>query len=214
MIESNTYPVHLRLSGQRVLVVGGGNVAINKIAALRKAGASITVVAPVIRDEIRALDDVVVIERPYQRGEVASYRLAITCTDDAATNRQVFEDGEAGGVLVNSADDPENCRFILPAAARQGDLTITISTAGRSPALATWLRRRFEAEFDDRYSDLLDLLAEVRAEVRAHFGTSEVRGWTAALDDGVPELVAAGQRSEAKHRLHAHLGLTQPEVVA
>ena len=214
MIESNTYPVHLRLSRQRVLVVGGGNVAINKIAGLGWANAAITVVAPEIRPEIRALDDVTIIERPYQRGEVASYRLAITCTDDSETNRQVFEDGEAAGVLVNSADDPENCRFILPAAARQGDLTITISTAGRSPALATWLRRRFEAEFDDRYSDLLDLLAEVRAEVKSHFGTSEVRGWTAALDDGVPELVASGDRAQAKQRLHSHLGLAEPEVVA
>lgn len=212
MIESNTYPVHLRLENQRVLVVGGGNVAINKIAGLRRAGAAITVIAPSIRPEIRDLPDIQTITRPYERGEVASYRLAITCTDDPETNRQVFTDGEAAGVWVNSADDPEHCRFILPAVARQGDLSLTISTAGRSPALATWLRRRFEHEFDDSYQQLLDVLTEVRAEAKTHLGTSEVRGWTEALDDGVLDLVVAGMREDAKDKLREHLGLPSPAV--
>lgn len=212
MIESNTYPVHLRLAQQRVLVVGGGNVAINKVGGLHRAEAAITVVAPEIRDELRSLPDVQIIERPYQRGEVASYRLAITCTDDPAVNEQVFADGEAAGVLVNSADDPENCRFILPAVARRGDLSLTISTAGRSPALATWLRRRFETEFDESYSELLDVLAEVRAEAKAQLGTSEISGWTAALDDGVHTLVATGDYEAAKERLRRHLGLKHMEV--
>lgn len=210
MIESNTYPVHLRLAGQRVLVVGGGNVAINKIAGLRRASAAVTVVAPEIREEIRTLDDVLCIDRPYARGEVASYRMAITCTDDREVNAQVFADGEAAGVWVNSADDPENCRFILPAVARQGDLAITISTAGRSPALATWMRRRFEKELDETYDDLVDVLATIRAEAREQLGTSEVRGWTEALDDGAYALVSQGQIEDAKHLLRSHLGLHQP----
>lgn len=212
MIESNTYPVHLRLKRQRVLVVGGGNVAINKIAGLRRADAAVTVVAPEIRPEISGLDDVLCIQRDYARGEVASYRMAITCTDDREVNAQVFADGEAAGVWVNSADDPENCRFILPAVARQGDLSITISTAGRSPALATWLRRRFEREFDEKYGDLLAVLAEVRAEARTLLGTSEVRGWTEALDDGLHFLVATGDKEAAKDLLRKHLGLTPQEV--
>lgn len=214
MIESNTYPVHLRLAGQRVLVVGGGNVAINKISGLRRADAAITVVAPHIRPEIRELEDVLCIERAYARGEVASYRMAITCTDDSAVNAQVFADGEAAGVWVNSADDPENCRFILPSVARQGDLAITVSTAGRSPALATWLRRRFEREFDESYDELLDVLAEVRAEARSTLGTSEVRGWTEALDDGVHYLVATGDIEAARNKLRSHLGLIPAEATS
>ena len=212
MIEHNTYPVHLRLKNQRVLVVGGGNVAINKVNGLRRAGASITIVAPSIRPELRALDDVQRIERPYRRGEVASYRLAITCTDDRETNRQVFADGEAAGVLVNSADDPEHCRFILPAVARQSGLSVTVSTAGQSPALATWLRSRFEQEFDASYAELLDLLAEIRAEAKRTHGTSEVRGWTEALDAGVPELVRSGDHDAARQLLREHLGLRAMEV--
>lgn len=133
--------------------------------------------------------------------------LAITCTDDPAVNAQVHADGEAAGIWVNSADDPVHCAFTLPSVTRQGDLTVSVSTAGRSPALAMWLRQRFETEFDERYSRLLDLLAEVRAEARATFGTSEIRGWIEALDDGVFDLVAMGDDDGARDRLRSHLGL-------
>ena len=182
-----SYPVNLILKDRPCLLVGGGNIAVRKIQALVAAGAAVTVVAPEIRDEIRALP-VRLFERRYQRGEVASYRLAVTCTDDPAVNAQVFADGEAAGVWVNSADDPTNCAFTLPAVAWQGDLSVAISTAGRSPAMATWLRRRFQQEFDATYIDLMDLLAEVRTEARSRFGTSEIIGWQEALDAGVYDL--------------------------
>jgi len=110
-------------------------------------------------------------------------------------------------VWVNSADDPVNCSFILPAVARQGDLTLTISTNGKSPAMATWLRRKFEAEFDERYDRLMDLLVEVRAEARYVLGTSEVAGWNEALDDGIFELVASGEVDAARQQLRSSIGL-------
>lgn len=206
---ANSYPVHLVLQDRPVLVVGGGNVAIRKIGGLLQSGAAVTVVAPDVRDEIRAMPVARILERPYQRGEVASYRLAITCTDDTAVNAQVFRDAEAAGVFANSADDPENCAFILPSVARQGELAVTVSTAGRSPALASWMRRRLEAELDERYAVLLDLLADVRAEARLHFGTSEISGWNAALDDGLLELVADGDTDAARARLRSHLNLPE-----
>ena len=108
---------------------------------------------------------------------------------------------------MNSADDPVNCSFILPAVARQGDLTLTISTNGKSPAMATWLRRKFEAEFDERYDRLMDLLVEVRAEARYVLGTSEVAGWNEALDDGIFELVASGEVDAARQQLRSSIGL-------
>lgn len=202
----HTYPVQLLLTGRPALVVGAGKVAVRKIGGLVRAGAAVTVVAPQIHPEINELP-VTVHERPYRQGEAASYQLVITCTDDAHVNRQVFRDAEAAGVWVNSADDPVNCSFILPSVARQGDLTITVSTNGQSPAMAMWLRRRFEAEFDERYNRLMDLLVEVRAEARYVFGTSEVKGWNAALDDGVFDLVAAGEIDAARTKLRTSLGL-------
>lgn len=200
------FPVNLQLAGVPVLVVGGGRVALRKTSQLLTAGATVTVVAPDVIAELSGLP-VTVERRRYRSGEVADFRLAITCTDDPAVNAAVFADGEAAQVWVNSADDPENCAFTLSSVMRQGDLQIAISTGGRSPALAMWLRRRFEREFGAEWSDLLDLLAAVRSEVRSHFGTSEVPGWMDALDDGVPELVARGAVAEARSVLRARLGL-------
>ncbi len=205
---SNPYPVNLILAGRRCLVVGGGAVAARKAAGLVAADADVTVVAPVVSETVVALG-VVVHERPYRRGEVASYRLAITCTDDPAVNAQVFRDGEAAGVWVNSADDPERCAFTLPAVARRGDLQVTVSTAGRSPVLASWLRERLETELDAGYAPLLEVLSEVRAQARAELGTSEVAGWREALDDGVVELVRCGDTDGARALVRSHLGLGQ-----
>ena len=207
-VIETTYPVNLIVSGRSCLVVGGGNVAIQKVSGLVTANAQVTVVAPQVRDEIRAMP-VKVFERPYQRGEVASYRLAITCTDDPEVNKQVFDDAEASGIWANSADDVENCAWILPSVTRAGGLTLAVSTGGRSPAMAQWLRRRFTDEFDENYDALLDLLATVRSEAKQELGTSEVKGWQSALDDGLFDLVAAGDNEAAHARLRKHLGLTE-----
>jgi precorrin-2 dehydrogenase/sirohydrochlorin ferrochelatase len=198
--------VQLLLAGRPCLVVGAGRVGFRKIHGLLEAGAQVTVIAPQVMPEIRGLD-VELVERPYHSDDIVGFRLVITCTDDPHVNRQVFRDADAAGVWVNSADDPVNCSFTLPAVARQGDLTVTISTNGRSPALASWLRRRFEAEFDDRYDRLVDLLSEVRAEARYVLGTSELTGWNEALDDGLFELVAAGDIDLARERLRTSIGL-------
>lgn len=208
---AESYPVHLIVADKPCLVVGAGNVALRKTAGLVAAGAQVTVVGPQVHPDFADLP-VSINERAYRAGEVADYWLVIACTDDAAVNRQVYVDGEEAGVWVNSADDPANCSWILPSVTRRGDLTITASTNGRSPAMASWLRRLFETEFDERYLDLLDLLAEVRAETRAHFGTSEVAGWGEALDGSVFDLVAAGRQAEARCELRNALGLC-PESV-
>lgn len=205
---SNPYPVNLLLAGRRCLVVGAGPVGAHKARGLVAADADVTVVAPEVTDAVRQLP-VAVHVRPYRRGEVASYRLAITATDDPEVNAQVFRDAEAAGVWVNSADDPDRCAFTLPAVARSGDLQVTVSTAGRSPALASWLRRRFEAEFDHAYTALLELLSTTRETARAHHGTSELRGWTAALDAGALDLVRAGDLEGARSLLHHHLDLPE-----
>ncbi len=213
--NSNTphqsYPVHLVLAGKKCLVVGGGRVAVHKTAGLLAAGAEVVVVAPRIllelTEQATATSQLRLANRRYRRGELADYRLAITCTDDPDVNRQVYEDGERHNVWVNSADDPTNCMFTLPSVARQGDLSISVSTNGKSPALAAWLRRRFETEFDESYSKLLDVLAEVRRSVRQTHGTSEMPGWDKALDSGLLRLVSQGKRAEARQLITNSLGV-------
>lgn len=207
---THQYPINLELAGRRVLLVGAGNVGTQKIRSMIGAGAHVTVIAPQISDEIRnsySAEQVTLHEREYRTGDVDGHWLVLTCTDQRDVNRHVFLDAEEVGVWSNSADDPANCAWTLPSVARQGDLQLTISTRGKSPALSMWLRRRFEKEFDERWSELLDVLAEVRAEARSTLGTSEIRGWTDALDSGAFELVMAGDPERARHHLRRVLGL-------
>lgn len=201
------YPVVLDLRGRRALVVGAGPVAARKVTGLLSAGAVVTVVAPDAVPEIANDPDVRWHRREYRRGEVASYRVAITATSDPAVNRQVARDGEAANVFVNSADDPANCAFILPAVVTRGDLQIAVSTNGRSPALARWARRRLESVFTDVHARTLDLLSEVRDELRAERGTSEVAGWDDVIDDELFELVATDRLDDARRRVRAAVGL-------
>lgn len=206
-MSATPYPVNLYLTDRAVLVVGGGPVAARKVSGLLRAGARVTVVAPEAVAEISEDPDVQWFRRDYRRGEVASYRLAITATDQPAVNTQVRVDGDAAGIFVNSADDPANCSFTLPAVARQGDVQLAISTAGRSPALARWLRRRLENDLRAGFDQLLDLLEEARTELRDITGTSEHAGWDAALDDDLLDLARTGRIEEARRRLRSHLGL-------
>lgn len=204
MDEPGGYPISLRLAGQRCLVVGAGRVAVSKVNGLLEAGAEVDVVAPDVDDEMRALP-VTIHERPYASPEVAGYRLVITATDDADVNRRVFLDAEAQGVLVNSADDPQNCRFTLMSRFRRGSLLVTVSTDGRSPAVAAWLRRRIEADIGEEYATLVDVAAEVRARILASGASTEGLGWNSALDSGILELIREGRVVEAKERLEACL---------
>ena len=209
-----SYPVNLRLSGQPVLVVGGGPVAARKVDALVQAGARVTVVAPAAADAIVERSEVDWRRRRYQSPEAGAYRLVVTATDDPAVNARVAQDCEAANVFVNSADDPANCTFTLPSVARREHLQVAVSTDGRSPALARWLRRRIEREIDSGYAALLDLLAEARAEARAAYGTSELPSWDAALDGGLLELVRVGRIEEARTLLRSHLGLDSQQEPA
>jgi precorrin-2 dehydrogenase/sirohydrochlorin ferrochelatase len=203
-LHDEPYPVNLVLAGRSVLVVGGGRVALNKVEGLLEAGARVRVIAPVIDDAIKALP-VECDERAYRRGEAADYRLALTATDDPATNAAVHEDAEAAGVWVNSADDPDRCTFTLPARVRRGRLLVTVSTGGHSPALATWLRRRFEDELGSEYETLLDMLATARESVRAGGRSTEDVDWQSALDSGMLDLIRAGRLDEAEELLKACL---------
>jgi precorrin-2 dehydrogenase/sirohydrochlorin ferrochelatase len=204
------YPVNLVLEGRSCLVAGAGAVGAQKVRGLLEAGAVVHVVAPEIGPEVAALaaetpERVQVDQRPYQSTDLDGCRLAIAATDDPATNHQVFLDGEAAGVWVNSADDPTNCAFTLPARIRQGPLLVTFSTGGTSPAVSSWLRRRFTQEFGPEYAELLSLLAEERAKLQADGEPTEGRDWQSALDSGMLDLIRSGHIAEAKGLLQSCL---------
>jgi precorrin-2 dehydrogenase/sirohydrochlorin ferrochelatase len=196
--------VNLVVEGRPCLVVGGGAVAARKVEGLLACGAHVHVVAERVGEEIRALP-VTWEERSYTPGEVAGYRLAIAATDVPGVNAAVFEDGEAAGVWVNGADDPDHCSFTLPAVIRRGPLMVTVSTGGRSPALASWLKERLASQLGPEYEALLDLLADEREAVRAAGRSSEGLDWHKALDSDMLELIKNGHLADARERLQACL---------
>ena len=204
-VDAPLYPVNLVVRGRRCLVVGGGRVARDKVAGLLDAGAVVHVVAPRVHDDIKALPGVTFAERPYAAGDVAGFRLAIAATDDPSTNEAVFAEGEAAGVWVNAADDPQHCSFTLPARVRRGALLVTVSTGGRSPALAKWLRRRFEADIGPEYEALLELLDEERTARRADGVATESLDWQSALDSEMLDLIREGRLAEAREALRTCL---------
>jgi siroheme synthase-like protein len=199
------YPVNLLLAGRRVLVVGGGQVAAAKASGLLAADAVVHVVATAVSPEVRALA-LTWEERPYERGEVAGYRYVVACTDDPDVNQAVFDDGEAAGIFVNAADDPERCSVTLPARFDRGPILVTVSTSGHSPALSGWLRDRLAREIGPEYETLVTLLADARAELAAAGRSAPVATWRRALDSGMLDLIRDGRSGDAKARLAAMLG--------
>ena len=163
------YPIFLDVQLKRVLLVGGGHVALEKIGKLIEHGADVTVIAPALIAEVRAFVDAGQARwepREFRAGDTEGYFLVMVATDNGAVNRAVTEEARARQILVNAADDAANCDFILPALVRRGEIAIASSTGGTSPAMARWLRERLEEFMSDDVLALAELLAEVRREVR------------------------------------------------
>lgn len=199
------YPVNLVLDGRPCLVVGGGQIALRKVQGLLACGARVRVVAPEISPELRALGEVTFQERPWRPDDLAGAWLVIAATDEPAVNGAVYDAGQRAGIWVNGADDPANCSFTLPSVVRRGDLQIAVSTGGRSPALARWLRRRLEGEIGPEYAVLLDLLATERQGLKAAGVSTEGLDWRSALDSDMLHLIRTGDLAHARERLQTCL---------
>ena len=202
---SPPYPVNLIVEGRPCLVVGGGAVAARKVDGLLACGAVVHVVAPSVGDDIRRLPGVTWEEWPYRSDDLHGRRLVVSATDDPEVNETVYRDAEEAGVWVNGADDPEHCSFTLPSVIRRGSLLVTVSTGGRSPALAVWLRERLENELGPEYEVLLDLLAAEREGLKAAGRSTEGLDWRRALDSDMLGLIRSGDVKHARERLQTCL---------
>jgi precorrin-2 dehydrogenase/sirohydrochlorin ferrochelatase len=184
-----SYLVNLTLAGRHALVVGAGKVASRKVGDLLEAGAQVTVVAPAVSDEIRALAGagrIALHERTYSGGDLRGAFLAVAATGSEEVNAQVSKDAQAAGILVNVVDRPALCTFTLPAVVRRGDLTLAVATDGRCPAYSAALRRELEARYGDEFAQALDLLSELRREMIA-------RQWSSArISEAISGIYGSG----------------------
>ena len=201
------YPVSLVVAGRKCLVVGGGRVAARKVEGLLNCGARVTVVAPDVVEAIRsravdppaeAAGSLTIETRPYRSPEAADYRLVVTATGHPEVDHAVFADAEAAGVWVNSADDVDNCSFLLPAVHRAGTVTVAVSTGGASPALAGWLRSRVAGGLDFDVAVVAELLDEARRLVKDTGTSTESLDWDRILESRVVPLVRQGRIDEAR----------------
>jgi precorrin-2 dehydrogenase/sirohydrochlorin ferrochelatase len=216
MLETPFYIACLRLSGRRCLVVGGGEVGLEKVEGLLACDAQVTLVAPEAHPALVELAEEGSIRwqrREYEPADLAGCLIAIAATDDTDVNIRVFEDAEARAMLVNVVDVPPLCNFILPAIVRTGPLAVAISTAGASPALAKRMKREIAELFGDAYAELAVLLNDARGWAKGTLPTYQdrkeffesivngdpdpielLRGGDAAAVRG---LIAAAQRTHA-----------------
>ncbi len=216
MLSSPLYMAAVRLKGRRCLVVGGGQIALEKVEGLLACDARVTLVAPRAHPELiqLALEGSIRWEqRRYESGDLEGCLIAIAATGDSEVNIGVFEDAEARALLVNVVDVPPLCSFIVPAVVRSGPLAVAISTAGASPALAKRMKREIAELFGEPYAMLAVLLNSARGWAKATLPTyqdrkaffeSIVNGEPDPIELlragdmlGVQELVIAAQRAHA-----------------
>jgi precorrin-2 dehydrogenase/sirohydrochlorin ferrochelatase len=162
------YPVHLDINNRNCLVVGGGGVGTRKVKTLLDCGARVIVVSPEVSQQLRDLatsGEIKLEERSYKSEDLNDMFLVIGATDDEKLNKQISSDADRLNTLCNIADRPEVCNFILPSIVHRDDLVITISTSGKSPALAKELRKSLENQFGEEYGALLHLLGAIRKKL-------------------------------------------------
>ncbi|MBM2826980.1 MAG: siroheme synthase [Dehalococcoidia bacterium] len=202
------YPIYLKLDGKKVVVVGGGEIAERKVATALECGAIITVVSPEYTNEIKTWGQegrITIEQRPYADGDIAGCYMALVCTDDHGINQAAADEARKLGVLVNTADDVDNCDFIAPAIFKRGGLTLAVSTSGLSPAMARRVREELEEMFPPEYAELLSVLSQVRATLRGRGIRPDPEVWQQGIDEELKELVRQGELWAARERLTSFL---------
>lgn len=198
------YPVNLNLAGKRCVILGGGTVAQGKIAALRQAGASITVISPDATAGIQRAaqrGDVEWIARKYESGDLEGAFIAVAATSVWHVNREIYEEAEHRGVLLNVVDDPDLCTFIAPSIVKRDPITLAISTGGASPALARKLREALAQDPNLRWADLADVLARARKIVKEHRIVIDPDRWQCCINEELLEMSQSGREDEALEKL-------------
>ena len=162
------YPIFLNLEGETALVFGGGSIAERKIVTLLEYNALIRIVSRKLTDNLKVLVEAKKVQHvgeDFSDKYLNNIFLVIVATDDRRLNRKISEHARERGLLVNVVDQPSDCNFIVPSIVKRGDLSIAISTSGKSPALAKKIRKELESQFGREYETFLVLMGRLRKEI-------------------------------------------------
>lgn len=161
------FPFMCDVSGKKIAVIGGGRVALRKCELFLDFGADVTVIAPALCGELLEMrGSISHICDVYREEYIRDAFAVIAACDDAAVNKAVSAWCSENNVLVNVVDEPEDCSFIVPSVLRRGDLTISVSTGGKSPALAAKIRRELSEAYGGDYEKRLKLLGELKSKLK------------------------------------------------
>ncbi|MBM4053262.1 MAG: bifunctional precorrin-2 dehydrogenase/sirohydrochlorin ferrochelatase [Planctomycetes bacterium] len=172
---SKYYPAQINIKDKKCVVVGGGNVAWRKVCSLKDAGGKVVVVSPAFCPEMEKEGDIELIKQKYDECFLNGAVIVIASTDNEEVNKKIYHDAVRKGILVNVVDKPDYCSFIVPSSIVRGDLCITISTGGASPAFARNIRLQLETLFGNEYGEFIELLSETRGKVLDEIPDEKVR---------------------------------------
>src|SRR3954467_14875189 len=202
MLDTPFYIACLKLTGRRCVVVGGGEIGLEKVEGLLACDGRVVLIAPEAEPELQKLareGSIEWVRREYEAGDLEATFIAIAATNDTDVNIAVYNDPERRAMLVNVVDVPPLCNFILPAIVRSGPLAIAISTAGASPALAKRIKREIAQAYGEPYAQLAVLLNEARGWAKATLPTYQDRKeFFEGIVNGDPDPVALLQAGEAR----------------
>lgn len=205
------YPIFVVAEEKPCAVVGEGEEATQKVRGLLDAGALVSVIAPTLETaELRALaaaGTITHVPGPYDPRLLDGFTLIVVAPEDTSMNERVSADARARGILVNAADDLPNCDWILPAIVREGDLTLAISTAGKSPAIARRLREELTEYLGGEFPALLEVAGDVRALVRSVNRMPNSAAWQTAITPRLRALCVKGDLDAARRLMLHDLGL-------
>lgn len=209
-------PIFLDVKARPCLVVGGGRVALRKLNHLLEAGAEARVIAPEVTAEIQALADKGAVQlqlREFAPTDLDGLLLVVAATDQREVNRQISEQARNLGLLVNVADQPEDCNFLMPAVIDRSPVVVAVSTGSASPVLARMIRARLESLVPAGYGRLAELCARYRDRVKERFDQQRDRRrfWDRVLQGGVAERVFSGHLAEADQAMERELAITTPD---
>lgn len=201
------YPVNLILDNKACVVIGGGDVACRKIKGLIAAKAKVTVVSPELNEELLAMQNdgqFTWLKRVYKNGDIKGYALAICATDDERINKAAAAEANREKILINVVDRLRLCDFAMPAVIRRGDLLITSSTNGKSPAMAREIRRELEKFIDKGYAPFIEKMSVLRQEAMSVIPTFREREdfWREVLNENILKLIREGKVKEAEDKIH------------
>lgn len=173
-VSMGYFPFFVDVENQNCLVVGGGVVALRKVEKLLPFNPNITVVSPKVHKEILSIENINIIKRKFDFNDLKEKSFVITATDDKTLNKEIYNFCKENNIPVNTVDDKDNCSFIFPALARNNGVTVAISTSGKSPLYAKYLRKKIESLIQDSES-IVDNLSKYREKIKNEISLEENR---------------------------------------